>query len=68
MPVLGVTSASAARGSKYGRARYHLIHIERDGEGWRLQVQIRALNADSSGCEPDGDLVFHSGARLAMVA
>jgi 3',5'-cyclic AMP phosphodiesterase CpdA len=68
VPVLGVTSASAARGSKYGRARYHLIHIDRDGEGWRLRVQIRALTADSSGCAPDGDLVFHSGARLAMVA
>jgi 3',5'-cyclic AMP phosphodiesterase CpdA len=68
VPVMGVTSASAARGSKYGRARYHLIHIERDGAGWRLEVKIRALNADSSGCEPDGDLVFHSGGRLAMVA
>jgi len=68
IPVLGVSSASAARESKYGRARWHLIHIERDGEGCRLQVQIRALNADNSGCEPDGDLVFHSGGRLAMVA
>ena len=36
IPVLGVSSASAARGSKYGRARYHLIHIERDAGGWRL--------------------------------
>lgn len=68
VPVLGVSSASAARESKYGGARWHLIRIERDGEGWRLAVQIRALNADNSGCEPDGDLVFHSGGRLAMVA
>jgi 3',5'-cyclic AMP phosphodiesterase CpdA len=68
VPVLGVSSASASRDSKYGRARYHLIHIERDGEGWRLAVRIRALNADNSGCEPDGDLVFHSGSRPAMVA
>ncbi len=68
VPVLGVSSASAARESKYGRARWHLIHIERDGEGWRLAVQIRALKADDSGCEPDGDLVFHAGSRLAMVA
>ena len=37
VPVLGVTSASAAPDSKYGRARYHLIHIEREGEGWRLE-------------------------------
>jgi 3',5'-cyclic AMP phosphodiesterase CpdA len=68
VPVLGVTSASAARGSKYGRARYHLVQIERDGSGWRLEVKVRALTADSSGCEPDGDLVFHSGDSLAMVA
>jgi 3',5'-cyclic AMP phosphodiesterase CpdA len=68
VPVLGVSSASASRDSKYGRARYHLIHIERDCEGWRLAVRIRALNADNSGCEPDGDLVFHSGSRPAMVA
>lgn len=68
VPVLGVTSASAARGSKYGRARWHLIRIERDGEAWRLRVGIRALNTESSGCEPDGDLVFHVGGRLAMVA
>lgn len=68
VPVLGVSSASAARESKYGRARYHLIRIERGGAGWRLAVQIRALNADNSGCEPDGDLVFHSGDTAAMVA
>ncbi len=68
VPVLGVTSASAAPGSKYGRARYHLIRIERDGEGWTLRLEIRALKADASGCEPDGDLVFHSPVTPAMVA
>jgi 3',5'-cyclic AMP phosphodiesterase CpdA len=68
VPVLGVTSASAAPGSRYGRARYHLVHIDRDGGGWRLRVQIRALTADMSGCEPDGDLVFHAGGAAAMVA
>ncbi|MBS0537564.1 MAG: metallophosphoesterase [Proteobacteria bacterium] len=62
VPVLGVTSASAAPGSKYGRARYHLIHIERSGDGWRLRVELRALNAAFDGCEPDGELVFHSAA------
>ena len=66
VPVLGVTSASAARDSKYGRARYHLIHIERDGDGLAARAsQLRALKADDSGCEPDGDLVFHSAGRLA---
>ena len=68
VPVLGVSSASAARESKYGRGRWHLIQIERDGAGWRLEVKIRALTDDDSGCAPDGDLVFHSGDRLAMVA
>jgi 3',5'-cyclic AMP phosphodiesterase CpdA len=68
VPVLGVSSASAARASKYGRARYHLIHIERDGDAWRLAVQVRALNPDDSGCEPDGDFVFHSADTMAMVA
>jgi len=68
VPVLGVTSASAAPGSKYGRARYHLFHIERAGEGWRLRLHIRALKADASGCEPDGELVFHSPVTSAMVA
>ena len=68
VPVLGVSSASAARESKYGRARYHLIHIEREGAGWRLDVQVRALNPDNTGCEPDGDFVFHSADTMAMVA
>jgi 3',5'-cyclic AMP phosphodiesterase CpdA len=68
VPVLGVTSASAAPGSKYGRARYHLIRIEREGEGWTLKVEIRALKPDASGCEPDGTLVFHSPVTSAMVA
>lgn len=62
IPVLGVTSASAAPDSKYGRARYHLLHIERNEGGWRLGVELRALNAAFDGCEPDGELVFHSAA------
>ena len=37
-------------------------------EGWRLKVEIRALKADGTGCEPDGDLVFHSPVTPAMVA
>jgi 3',5'-cyclic AMP phosphodiesterase CpdA len=52
VPVLGVTSASAAPASKYGRARYHLIRIDRVADGWRLKVELRAMKADASGCEP----------------
>jgi hypothetical protein len=68
VPVIGVTSASAAPDSKYGRARYHLIHIERENGGWRMEVELRALSADGAGCEPDGRLVFHSVRPLAVVA
>jgi 3',5'-cyclic AMP phosphodiesterase CpdA len=68
IPVIGVTSASAAPDSKYGRARYHLIRIEREAAGWRFDVELRALNKDGMGCEADGKLSFHSGQPLAMVA
>lgn len=66
VPVIGVTSASAASGSKYGRARYHLIHIERERSSWRLGVDIRALRADGAGCEPDGQFVFRSAAPTVV--
>ena len=65
--VIGVTSASAAPGSKYGRARYHLIRIARAGKGWTARVELRAIKADLSGCEPDGELTFHSGAANAVL-
>ena len=68
IPVVGVTSASAAPGSKYGRARYHLLGIGREDAGWRIAVDIRALKADGGGCEPDGRVVFHTGAPARMVA
>lgn len=68
VPVLGVTSASAAPDSKYGRARYHLIRISREGDGWQLKVELRALAADGRGCEPDGELMFHTLAPARMVA
>jgi 3',5'-cyclic AMP phosphodiesterase CpdA len=68
IPVIGVTSASAAPGSKYGRARWHLVRITREATGWRFDVELRALRADGAGCETDGRLTFHSGGPLAMVA
>lgn len=66
VPVLGVTSASAAPDSKYGRARYHLIRIDRAVQGWRLEVELRALASDGRGCEPDGTLVFHTVAEASV--
>jgi 3',5'-cyclic AMP phosphodiesterase CpdA len=68
IPVVGVTSASAAPESKYGRARYHLIGIEREASGWRITLDIRALKADGTGCEPDGRIVFNGGAPSALAA
>src|SRR5262245_2546972 len=68
VPVIGVTSASAAPDSKYGRARWHLIRITREATGWQFDIELRALRADGAGCEPDGRLSFHSGPPLAMVA
>src|SRR5262245_31432107 len=68
VPVIGVASASAAPDCKYGRARYHLIHIERENDGWRLQIELRALRTDGAGCEPDGALTFHTSRSLAVVA
>lgn len=68
IPVVGVTSASAAPDSKYGRARYHLIGIEREDAGWRITIDIRALRADGIGCEPDGRIVFQSGGTVARAA
>ncbi len=64
VPVLGVASASAAPDSKYGRARYHLIRIEREAAAWRFGVEIRALNPAADGCEPDGELVLHTPASI----
>jgi len=67
IPVLGVASASAAPASKYGRARYHLIRIERAGRDWRLRVELRALNARADGCDADGELTFHSAAGSGVI-
>jgi len=68
IPVVGVTSASAAPESKYGRARYHRLGIERGTAGWRIVLDIRALKADGTGCEPDGRIVFNGGAPSALAA
>ena len=49
IPVIGVTSASAAPDSKYGRARWHLIRIEREAAGWQFDVELRALQQGRRG-------------------
>ena len=67
VPVIGVTSASAAPGSKYGRARWHLLRLSRDDRGWKIDLELRALRADGKGCEPDGILSFHAPVAPAVV-
>ena len=68
VPVVGVRDDLGQHRSKYGRARYHLIGIEREAAGWRIAVDIRALKTDATGCEPDGRLVFNSGLPAALAA
>jgi hypothetical protein len=36
--------------------------------GWRITLDIRALKADGTGCEPDGRIVFNGGAPSALAA
>lgn len=66
VPVLGVTSASAAPDSRYGRARYHLIRVARDAGSWTLQVELRALRG--GGAEPDGVLALRSRAAAGVLS
>ena len=58
VPVLGVASASAAPDSKYGAARYHLIRITGEAGAWRLDVEMRTLRDDGTGCVSDGRIMF----------
>ena len=67
--MIGVTSASAAPDSKYGRARWHLIRIEREAAGWQFDVELRALQqATAQAASLTESSSFHSGQPLAMVA
>ncbi|MFO1080214.1 MAG: metallophosphoesterase [Reyranellaceae bacterium] len=67
VPVLGVASASAAPDSRYGRARYHLIRIAREGDAWALRVEVRGLRSDGAGAEPDGTFTLHSRVAPAVL-
>jgi 3',5'-cyclic AMP phosphodiesterase CpdA len=43
VPVIGVPAASArGRGGK-DYSRYHLYRITRDGDGWRIEVEVRGV-------------------------
>jgi 3',5'-cyclic AMP phosphodiesterase CpdA len=49
VPVVGVASASARRGSHYPAAAYHLYEINRDGD--RIRIEARARGLDEAGAE-----------------
>ena len=44
IPAIGVPSASAVAHGHYPAAAYNLFSIERDGEAWRLEHTIRAID------------------------
>jgi 3',5'-cyclic AMP phosphodiesterase CpdA len=44
IPAIGVPSASAVAHGHYPAAAYNLFSIERDGEAWRLEQTIRAID------------------------
>lgn len=43
IPVIGVPSASSTAKSVRHRAAYHLVRLDREGEGWRISVRARGL-------------------------
>jgi 3',5'-cyclic AMP phosphodiesterase CpdA len=51
VPVLGAASASAAPGTRYGAGGYNLIRVLPDVDRWAIDVDVRAIRDDLSGCE-----------------
>jgi hypothetical protein len=43
VPVVSVPSASAKPTEHRDPSRYHLYRIERDGAGWRIDVEVRGV-------------------------
>jgi 3',5'-cyclic AMP phosphodiesterase CpdA len=42
-PVIGVPAASSRGHGGKDHARYHLYRIKRDGDGWRVEVEVRGV-------------------------
>ncbi len=51
VPVLGAASASAAPGTRYGAGGYNLIRVAADADGWAIDVDVRAIRDDLTGCD-----------------
>jgi 3',5'-cyclic AMP phosphodiesterase CpdA len=43
VPVVGVPSASARHSRSHDHSRYHLYRIQREAEGWRIEVEVRGV-------------------------
>lgn len=56
IPVIGVPSASAVAAGHKDASRYHLYRISRQADAWRLDVDIRGLNAAKNGFEAQGSM------------
>jgi len=55
VPVIGVPSASAKvdyHGK--GHSQYHLYRVERDGDGWRVDVEVRGVTPTLERFVPEG--------------
>lgn len=53
-PVIGVPSASARPHKGKGHARYHLYRVSRDGNRWRLEVEVRGVTPGLDAFQPEG--------------
>ena len=49
IPVLGAPSAAATAHDPRYRAAYHLVRLEREGEGWRVSARVRGLALEGPG-------------------
>jgi 3',5'-cyclic AMP phosphodiesterase CpdA len=50
VPVLGAASASLAPDSRHGPGGYNLVRVASRDDGWTIDVDVRATNADLGGC------------------
>lgn len=53
-PVIGVPSASARPHKGKGHARYHLYRVSRDGDTWRVEVEVRGVTPELDAFATEG--------------
>jgi hypothetical protein len=55
IPVVGVSSASAGRGTPRRRARYHLVEVRERGGRFRIALRSRGFDPKSGAFRAEGD-------------